>query len=155
MSCTLFIGCNSSKKMHIKQVIHHIVGKNNNFLFFSIAWIFCIIFHVFFMFMCIHFLGIPFDGYIHPPMINVCHSCMDECFSFLHNDDIHSWMHYLHSSMMDRCQLSIHCERKPMNYEYVHPSIWYIHIIVHFCVQNLFWNWWMSSKVRITFNAWH
>lgn len=124
LSCTLFIGCNSSKKMHINKWFT-LLEKIIIFFFFYILdflYHFPWLFHVH---VCIHFLGIPFDGYIHPPMIDVCHSCMDECFSFLHNDDIHSWMHSLHSSMTNRCQLSIHCEREPIKYEYVH-------IIVHF-----------------------
>jgi hypothetical protein len=50
-------------------------------------------------------------------------------------DEIHpfkiAWMYEFHSSLMDRCHLSIHGAHEPINHKYVHPSIQYIHIIIH------------------------
>jgi hypothetical protein len=56
---------------------------------------------------------------------------IDECFSILHNG-WHPSMHEFHSSMMYRYQLPIHRGHERISYEYMYPSIQYVHMIVHF-----------------------
>jgi hypothetical protein len=88
----------------------------------------------------------------HPSMMDTCHSIMDECFSILHNG-WHPSMHEFHSFMMSRCLLFIHGGHELISYEYMYPSIQICTYDSTLLIWYLFWNWWMSLKMRTTFNV--
>jgi hypothetical protein len=57
--------------------------------------------------------------------------------------------------MMDGCQLSIQGGHEPTNYEHEHPSIQYVHTIVHFVYGISFRIDECHPKVGTTINAWY
>jgi hypothetical protein len=56
---------------------------------------------------------------------------------------------------MDGCQLSIQGGHEPTNYEHEHPSIQYVHTIVHFVYGISFRIDECHPKVGTTINAWY